>query len=71
MINPGTKTCNHCEDIVAVRNCIFFNTRKPYITLRADDVTTYANMEDNTTKYHIHYCMDCWNKFWEKMNVQR
>ena len=70
MINPGTKTCDHCGDIVAVRNCIFFHTRKHYITLRADDVTTYVNMEDNTTKYPIHYCKDCWKKFWENMNVK-
>lgn len=71
MNHPAMRTCNHCKDVVAIRNVIFFNTRKHYVTIRADDVTTYANMEDNTTKYPIHYCMDCWKGFWGKMDAKQ
>ena len=69
MINPGTKTCNHCKDIVAVRNCIFFITKKDYVTVRGSDVTTYVNMEDNGTPYKMHYCRECWDKFWGKFDA--
>ena len=71
MINPSTKTCNHCSTVVAVRNCICFHTVKDYVTVKGSDVTTYVNMEDNDTPYKMHYCRECWDKFWGKFDVLR
>ena len=70
MINPSTKTCNHCGDIVATKNFIRYYTLKNYITVRGDDITTYVNMEDNTTPYRLHYCRECWYGFWGDFNVR-
>lgn len=69
MIQPGTKICDRCQDVVAVRNRILFHTVKNYVTIRGDDVTTYVNMEDRTTPYKLHYCRCCWNKLWEKVEA--
>lgn len=60
MIQRTTKICDRCKDVVAIKG-ILYHTVKNYVTIRADDVPTYCNMEDNTTAYKLHYCRDCWN----------
>ena len=62
MNHPASRTCNNCNKTVAVKNFIRYYTINPYVTLRGDDVTSYVNMEDNTTKYQLHYCFECWDK---------
>lgn len=70
MKHPAYKSCNACGQIVALRNFIRYNTVKNYVTIHGDDVTTYVNMEDNTTPYDLHYCRDCWDGFWGDFNVR-
>ena len=60
MIVEKGKYCNGCRERVAVKPCILWNTVKPFVTLRADDVPTYVNYEDATTPMKLHYCCDCW-----------
>lgn len=70
MKHPARKTCNNCNKTVAVKNCIRYNTILDYVTVRGDDITTYANMEDSTTPYKLHYCRECWDGFWGDFNVR-
>ena len=70
MKHPAHKTCNNCHRIVAVKHCIRYNTVEDYVTVRGDDITTYVNMEDNTTPYRLHYCRTCWDSFWGDFNVR-
>lgn len=64
------KICNSCSDVVAVKHCILYHTVKNYVTVRGDDVTTYVNMEDNTTPYKLHYCGTCWGKIASRIAFQ-
>ena len=61
MIVNKSKYCNGCHDRVAVKYRILWNTVKDYVTIRGDDVPTYANYEDATTHVKLHYCRECWN----------
>ena len=61
MIVHKSKYCDGCHDRVAVKYCILWNTVKDYVTIRGDDVPTYANYEDATTPVKLHYCRTCWN----------
>lgn len=64
------KTCDSCGNVVAVKNIILYRTVEDYVTIRGDDVTTYVNFEDNTTPYRLHYCRECWDRFWGDFNVR-
>ena len=61
MIMNKSKYCNGCYERVAIKNCILWHTIKEYVTIRCDDVPTYANYEDITTTARLHYCRKCWN----------
>ena len=69
MIVNAHKICNACRDTVAVKNCLFYVTKKNYVTIRGDDITSYVNMEDNTTPYKLHYCRECWDRIVQKIEV--
>lgn len=56
----ASKYCDGCKDRVATKS-IFWHTVKDYITVRGDQVPTYANYEDPTTPVRLHYCWPCWN----------
>lgn len=71
MKHPAYKSCNNCQKIVAVKHCIRYNTIIDYVTVRGDAITTYVNMEDNTTPYTLHYCRECWDGFWGAFNGKR
>ncbi len=60
MIVHATKYCDGCSEKVATKYCLLWHTDKNYVTIKGDDVTTYANYEDATTPYRLHYCIDCW-----------
>jgi len=62
LIIPKKKACNLCGKVVAEKNTILYHTIEPYITMRFDEPVTYGNYEDNTTKFSIHVCLDCWNE---------
>lgn len=70
MIRPSVKMCDNCNEVVAIKHCIRYVTKKKYITIRGDDITTYVNREDNTTPFKLHYCKTCWNGFWGAFNAK-
>ena len=71
MIEPGKKMCDHCKEVVAVRGCLFYKTVKGYITVRGDDVVSYANWEDNTVRSELHICKQCWRGFWGSFDAKQ
>lgn len=70
MIVNAHKICDKCKAVVAIRYLILFHTKKDYITVRGDDITTYVNYEDHTTPYKLHYCRTCWDGFVGKIEVE-
>ena len=61
MIAMKSKYCDGCHERVATKQCILWHTVKEYVTIRRDDVPSYANYEDATSRADLHYCKDCWN----------